>query len=210
MVPIIKEGSLVLFQGDSITDAGRSRENSAELGSGYPALVSAWYTAAFPRSCVRFINRGISGNRAADLRARWGEDCLALRPDWVSILIGINDTWRRFDSGDPTSVEKFAENYRVILTAAKEVGAQIIMLEPFLLPVPEDRRTWRVDLDPKIQVVRELAREFAAVYIPLDGIFAGASIHREPAFWLPDGVHPSPEGHALIAQAWLKGVGAVG
>jgi lysophospholipase L1-like esterase len=205
----INDGSLVLFQGDSITDAGRSRDDLGDLGNGYPALVSAWFSALFPQKRVRFLNRGVSGNRASDLRMRWDIDCLDIRPDWVSILIGINDTWRRYDSNDPTSSEEFRQNYRAILEATQKIGARILILEPFVLPVPEDRREWRVDLDPKIQVARDLAREFAAVYVALDGLFASASVQREPAFWLPDGVHPSVEGHALIAQAWLKAVQAI-
>jgi acyl-CoA thioesterase I len=208
MDTLMSDGSLVLFQGDSITDAGRSREDLSDLGSGYPALIAAWYSALYPQKRVRFLNRGISGNRAVDLRARWQADCLDLHPEWVSILIGINDTWRRYDSNDPTSAEDYRAHYRVILEASRNAGSRIIILEPFVLPVPEDRRGWRIDLDPKIQIARDLAREFAAVYIPLDGYFAAAAIKREPAFWLPDGVHPSREGHALISQAWLKEVQA--
>ncbi len=198
---------LVLFQGDSITDAGRDRHNDADLGWGYAALIAAWFSAAWPEKRVRFVNRGISGNRAKDLLARWSSDCLALKPNLVSILIGINDTWRRYDSNDPTSVEEFAASYRAILTQTREqLAARLVICEPFLLPVPDDRRAWRVDLDPKIAAVRELAREFGAVYIPLDGLFAQASTRREPAFWAADGVHPTLAGHALIAQAWLKAV----
>jgi acyl-CoA thioesterase-1 len=209
MHTLFDDNSLVLFQGDSITDAGRSRENLADLGAGYPGLIAAWYSALYPQKRVRFLNRGISGNRAADLRSRWTVDCLDLLPAWVSILIGVNDTWRRYDSNDPTSAEVYRENFLAILKETCEMGARIIILEPFLLPIPADRRGWRVDLDPKIQVARDLAREFDAVYIPLDGLFAAASVRREPAFWLPDGVHPSAEGHALIAQAWLKAVQAI-
>ncbi len=208
MKPMIQNGSIVLFQGDSITDAGRSREDHSDLGWGYPALVAAWYSAQYPEVKARFINRGISGNRAADLRARWQRDCLELKPNLVSILIGINDTWRRYDSGDPTTAEAYQEHYRAILELTARSGAQILILEPFLLPVPPDRKAWRVDLDPKIQAARELAREFDATYIALDGLFAQAAARRDPAFWLPDGVHPSLAGHALIAQAWLRAVQA--
>ncbi|MBN1933543.1 MAG: GDSL family lipase, partial [Anaerolineae bacterium] len=87
-----------------------------------------------------------------------------------------------------------------------QLGARLVICEPFLLPVPDDRRAWRVDLDPKIAVARDLAREFGAIYVPLDGILAQASTRRAPAFWAADGVHPTPAGHALIAQAWLKAV----
>jgi acyl-CoA thioesterase-1 len=200
--------AIVLFQGDSITDAGRSRQDDADLGRGYPALAAAWFSALHPEKRVRFLNRGISGNRASDLDGRWHRDCLDLHPTIVSILIGINDTWRRYDRGDPTSAEVFEAHYRAILEATRDVlNAQIIILEPFSLPVPEDRAAWRVDLDPKIAVARKLAREFDAIFVPLDGIFAAAATRHEMSFWLPDGVHPSPAGHALIAQAWLAAVG---
>jgi acyl-CoA thioesterase I len=202
----------VLFQGDSITDAGRSRENDRELGVGYPALIAAWFSALYPQRQVRFLNRGISGNRAGDLRSRWQQDCLDLKPTWLSILIGINDTWRRFDGNDPTSVEIYEENFHAILasTRAKMPDTRLVICEPFLLPIPADRIAWRVDLDPKIAAARRLACEFNAIYIPLDGIFAAASAAKgSPAFWAEDGVHPTPAGHALIAQTWLKAVLAI-
>lgn len=210
MPRLIEEGALVLFQGDSITDAGRSRDNDSDLGRGYAAFTAAWFSAMHPEKRVRFINRGIGGNRAKDLQARWQTDCLDLKPDVVSILIGINDTWRRYDSGDPTSAEDFEGAYRDILTRTKAaLEARLILLEPFALPVPEDRIAWREDLDPKIQIVRNLAREFEAILIPLDGIFAEVAALREPAFWAADGVHPSSAGHALIARTWLQAVKAL-
>ncbi|GAA3405636.1 SGNH/GDSL hydrolase family protein [Paenibacillus hodogayensis] len=205
----IKQGDVVLFQGDSITDAGRNREQTGDLGRGYALLTAALFSAAYPQLQVKFINRGISGNRAADLLNRWEPDCLELKPDWVSIYIGINDTWRKYDRNDPTSAEQFEQNYRRLLTETRErLGAQIVLIEPFVLPVPEDRKGWREDLDPKITVVRELAREFGTLLVPLDGLFAQASTLATSAYWAPDGVHPSPAGHALIANAWLKTVGA--
>ena len=209
MDTIIKDNSIVLFQGDSVTDCGRSRENDDDLGSGYPNMVAAWFSAAYPEKNVKFINRGVGGNRVRDLVGRWEEDCINLKPSLVSILIGINDCWRRYDSSDPTSVDEYKEGYRKILTQIKDnLNAQILICEPFVLPFPEDRKQWREDLDPKIQVVRELAREFKTLYVPLDGLFAAASTNRKPEFWAPDGVHPSQAGHAFIAQAWLKAVKA--
>lgn len=207
---LIEDRAVVLFQGDSITDAGRGRGDDGNLGSGYPNMIAAWFSAAYPGKNVRFANRGISGNRVNDLDARWKEDCLDLEPTWLSIMIGINDVWRRYDSGDPTSAEAFEAGYRRILTRAKEDSSspRLIILEPFVLPVPADRLSWREDLDPKIQVVRGLAREFGAIYVPLDGAFSAACVHREPAFWAADGVHPTQAGHALIARKWLEAVGA--
>lgn len=208
MNSLLLPGQTILFQGDSITDAGRARDNDAQLGGGYANFVAAWLSAARPHDGLRFLNRGISGNRARDLRGRWTEDCVALKPNWVSILIGINDTWRRYDRNDATSAADFARDYREILTRVRdELGAGIVMLEPFVLPHPADRKAWREDLDPKLVVVRELAAEFRARLIPLDGIFNAAAAARNPGFFAGDGVHPSPAGHALIAQHWLRTVG---
>jgi lysophospholipase L1-like esterase len=158
----------------------------------------------------RVINKGISGNRTGDLVARWQKDCLDIQPDIVSILIGINDTWRRYDSNDPSSAEVFEVNYRRILTeTAEKTKAKIMLLEPFVLPALPDRAEWRVDLDPEIHIVRKLSREFNTLLVPLDGLLAQASGLREPSFWASDGVHPTAAGHALISQAWLKAVKAL-
>ncbi len=200
----IRDNAVVLFQGDSVTDCNRSRDSDAYLGDGYVSMIAAWFGATYPEKRVRFINRGVSGDRAINLVQRWDEDCIALKPDVVSILIGINDCWRRYDSNDPTSVQEFEENYRKILTRTKEeLDAKIILCEPFVLPTPEDRKQWREDLDPKIHVVRNLALEFGALYVPFDGVFASACSKREPSFWAADGVHPTPAGHALMAKTWL-------
>jgi acyl-CoA thioesterase I len=115
MQPLLDDGDLVLFQGDSITDAGRDYLNPNHLGYGYSLMASAWFQALYPEKQVRFLNRGISGNRAIDLAERWQEDCLDLRPTWISLLIGINDTWRRYDQNDPTSLEAYETTYRSLL-----------------------------------------------------------------------------------------------
>jgi acyl-CoA thioesterase-1 len=202
---LLIDQDVVLFQGDSVTDVGRDRTTLEDLGNGYPMQAAAWFAALHPEKQVRFINKGISGNRTIDLKARWDEDCVRLQPTVVSILIGINDCWRRYDYNDPTPVEEFAANYRFLLTRLKKTAVrQIVLCEPFVLPVPADRRQWREDLDPKIAVVRDLAREFHTPLLPLDGIFNSAATRQPPEFWVPDGVHPSPAGHALIAKEWLR------
>ena len=207
---LIEDNALVLFQGDSITDADRDPADGSSLGSGYVAAVAAEISAAYEARGVSFLNRGVSGNRAVDLQERWDRDCIDLAPAWVSIMIGINDTWRRYDSGDPTSTEAFAESYRDILTRTRDrLDGRIVIVEPFLLPHPPDRLAWCEDLDPKIQIARALAREFADLYVPMDGIFAQAAVRKGAAFWAEDGVHPTPAGHALIARSWLRAVGAI-
>ena len=205
MTNMFSDNAVVLFQGDSITDAGR-RESYDTMGFGYANLAASWFSALCPEKRVRFINRGISGNRAADLVSRWQEDCVSLKPDWVSILIGINDTWRRYDNDDPTTIETYESSYRTIL---QQTHARLILCEPFVLPTPPDRAAWRADLDPKIDAVRRLAREFDAIYVPFDGLFAQAATQAAPEFWAEDGVHPTMAGHALMAQAWLRAVKAL-
>lgn len=205
-----QENDIILFQGDSITDWGRNYEDPSSLGVGYALMIAARLGLLYPEKKRAFFNRGIGGNRIADLQKRWDKDCLELKPTVVSIYIGINDTWRRFDSGEETTAAQFEASYRdLIERTLAATSAKLVLVEPFVLPVPEDRKGWRQDLDPKIHVVRELAREYGAVLIPLDGLFAAASVKAESAFWAPDGVHPSPAGHALITDAWLRAVGAI-
>lgn len=207
---LIKDHDLILFQGDSVTDAGRNKEDPNDLGKGYPMIIAGWIAATYPELQVKFINRGIGGNRVKDLKARWEKDCLELKPTLVSIMIGINDCWRRYDRNDPTSLEQFTADYRAIIQATKEqLNARLVLIEPFVLPMKEEQRRWREDLDPKINAVRDLAREFGALLLPMDGIFNQYSTRRDSAFWTKDGVHPTVAGHALIAREWLQLMRAV-
>lgn len=203
----LKENDHILFYGDSITDCGRNREGAGDdrLGGGYVRLCHSLLQARFPDLNLTVSNKGISGNRIGDLQSRLSADVLSLKPTVVSFLIGINDTWRRYDSQQTSPIPEFADGYRRILhTLKKELGARLVICEPFLLPVPEDRVKWREDLDPRIQAIRALAVEFGAMYLPLDGLFAQAAARRPLDFWLPDGVHPSAAGHGLIADAWVE------
>jgi len=202
---IINSDDRILFTGDSITDCGRNREQSGSQGSGYVSFLAARLQAYIPSPDLQVWNRGISGNRASDLVARYDADLLALNPTIVSILIGINDVWRRYDRNDPTPANVFEKNYRTLLEKIdKDLKARVVLLEPFLLHVPEDRYAWREDLNPKIDVVRKLAAEFGTELIPLDGLFAKMATQAPARHWAGDGVHPSSAGHALIAEAWLE------
>ncbi len=214
---MIKPNSTILFQGDSITDAGRTYDASNDigmgysketvdfnLGFGYPLIIKQYFDAFCKDKNITVLNRGISGNRTKDLVNRWDEDCIDLKPDYVSILIGVNDTWRRYDSNDATSTKEYEDSYRKLLTRVKnELDCHIIILEPFLIPTDINKDCWHEDLDPKIQVARKLAREFNATFIPLDGIFASKCIETSPSYFSGDGVHPTNSGHSLIAKLWL-------
>jgi lysophospholipase L1-like esterase len=203
----ISPDSRVLFIGDSITDCGRDRDNDSDLGRGYPLLVAGQFTATHPNAGVEFLNRGNGGNRVCDLLDRWDRDCLKLEPDVVSIMIGINDTWRAFDKNDPTSTVDYERDYREILRQTREtVGAAIVLIEPYLIPVRDDQHGWRADLDPRIGVVRRLAAEFGAALVAADGAFAQAAASSRPEVWCADGVHATAAGHTLLAREWLAAV----
>lgn len=206
----LKPCDKILFYGDSITDASRDRNNLHSLGFGFVNLIDAAIGHHLASPTLRVINQGISGNRIYDLEARLETDVLTHTPNIVTFLIGINDVWRNFDRQIDSPIDEFTAAYHRVLTQIKAtLNPHLILLEPFLLPVPEDRRAWRKDLDPKISAVRDLAVEFGADLIPLDGLFASASTRAPAAFWLPDGVHPSNAGHALIADAWLRNAGLI-
>ena len=206
---ILHPDDRILFTGDSITDCGRRENPGHPLGfNGYVALAAAALLAHFTSPHLQIFNRGIGGNRIAHLLGRFDSDLLALKPTVVSIMIGINDTWRAFDSNAPTTTASYEEDYRTILTRIRdELKARVVLIEPFVLHVPDDRHQWRADLNPRIDAVRRLALEFGTDLIPLDGMFAQAATQAPPAFWAADGVHPTLPGHQLIAQAWLRNAG---
>lgn len=206
---LIHADDRILFTGDSITDSGRNRDKSEDIGYfGYVPIAAAHLQARLASPQLKIFNRGIGGNRVCDLLKRVDADLLALKPTVVSILIGINDTWRRYDSNDPTDAKAFERDYRAVLEKiTRQLKARIVLLEPFVLHVPPDRFNWREDLNPKIDVVRKLAVDFGAELLPLDGLFAQAATQAPAAYWADDGVHPTAAGHALIAETWLENAG---
>jgi lysophospholipase L1-like esterase len=200
----VPAGSTILFQGDSVTDTTRTTQSGDGLGNGYVRM-GVDLIRERPGPCdLTFLNRGVSGNRVRDLRARWDEDAIALEPDVVSVLIGVNDTWRRYDSGELTTTADYERDYRHILARVRdELGARLLLVEPFLVPVDAEQRGWREDLDPRIQVVRALAEEFDASLLAADGLLnQAAREHGGAGAVAGDGVHPTPLGHAILARAW--------
>jgi acyl-CoA thioesterase-1 len=189
----------IVFIGDSITDAER-RQTADGLGEGYVREL-----AARPElSGWTVVNRGIGGNRVVDLRARWQEDLLDLAPDAVSIFVGINEVWRRFDSDDPTSDADFAAGYRALLDTLH--GVPVALVEPYLLPKDEEQRGWLGELDGKLAVVRALAAEYGAALVPAHVLLTEAG---DAASLAPDGVHPNETGHRLLADTWLAHAGRI-
>lgn len=199
---IVKPDSVIVFYGDSITDAGRLKEPRG-LGTGYVRLLADQLDGQ------TVINSGISGNRAVDLQRRLADDVLAHHPDLVSIMIGINDTWRRFDRDDPTTAEDFERSYRDIADRITATGAGLVLLEPFVLPVTEEQaEAWREDLAPRIDIVHRLAAEYDAPVVALDAELNRLAAGGRAAEFAADGVHPTPAGHAEIARLWSEVVDA--
>jgi lysophospholipase L1-like esterase len=196
----------ILFQGDSITDAGRDKRNYHDMGRGYPKFASQKLREAFPHKELEFINLGISGNRTSQLFDRLYADAIQLQPDVISIMIGINDVWHRHNSNMIlTSDEQIALNYRSILKRLKnETNAKIVMIAPYLLEAA-DKEGIREDLKTVHPIIEGLAREFADVYIPLNEHFAEAlKTQPEPKYYSADGVHPNENGARFIGDLYAE------
>lgn len=205
----IQPGHTILFIGDSITDEGRDRSDSKDLGKGYPLLVASYLWNQYPSYDLNILNRGIGGDEVFNLKERWEEDCLNYNPDIVSILVGVNDVWWHIDDEeklDEAALLKFEEDYRWLLkTLAHRTDARVVIMEPYVLPYPKDRMAWRKHLDPRIQIIRRLANDYHATFVPLDGILnAKGIINGFETYTGDDGVHPTVAGHAAIAEAWIQ------
>ena len=194
----------ILFQGDSITDAGRDKRNYYNLGNGYPKYAAELIKKEFPDA--EFINLGIGGNRSGQLFDRSSADLINIQPDVVSILIGINDIWHRFERVPvPTTDEQFELIYRCLLQEIrKRTSAKIMMICPFLLDAEKSQHL-REGLDRIIPIVEKLAAEFADVYMPLDAIMTEAmKTQPEPLYFSGDGVHPNANGSAYIGEKYAE------
>jgi len=210
-VPTAKKATVVLFQGDSITDCGRDRNskdaNSAgALGTGYPLLVSAAALAAHADRELKFFNRGISGNKVPDLEARWRTDTLDLQPDVLSILIGVNDFWHKLDHGYTGTVEDYEQQYSALLDETRRAlpHTQIIVLEPFVLRCGAVTARWFPEFDQRRAAAGRVANKARVSFVPLQSAFDQKTKSSRPEYWAADGVHPTPAGHALIAEQWRR------
>ena len=197
----------ILFQGDSVTDAGRDHANPSDMGDGYPRYASAMIQDSFPDVKFEFVNLGISGNRTEHLVQRLESDFLDIQPDIVSIMIGINDVWHHYSHNILTTDEDFERNYRIVLDAIKSrTNARIFMIQPFLLEtVDPGKQELCEELARKQAIVKRLADEYADAYLPLDEILH-AEDEEEPAYYAADGVHPTPDGACYIGEAYLGAI----
>jgi len=203
-LPLFLANSHVLFQGDSITEGGRwidSDDLNHDIGQGYPYLIAARHGAYLPNANVRFTNRGISGNTTIDLAARWKVDTLDLKPDVLSILVGINDVGR-------VSVDDYAATYERLIAGARQALPQvgIVLGEPFTLPVGAKQGNWdewRLVVQSYQDVAADLATRYRLPYVRYQQAFDEACNRAPAEHWTWDGVHPTYAGHQLMADTWI-------
>ena len=208
---MINPQEVILFQGDSITDAGRDRNAAGPnngLGTGYALFIAALVRAQQPTANVQFFNRGVSGNRIVDLYARIKGDTINLKPTILSVLIGVNDTWHEFGGQNGVDVPKYERLGRDFLTEVRAAlpHVKFILCEPFVLPCGVVTKDWIAEMDQRRAVIKRLAGEFHAQFVPFQTMFANAVKLAPPDYWASDGVHPTAAGHMLMAQTWLTEV----
>jgi lysophospholipase L1-like esterase len=208
------KGQIILFQGDSITDSGRNKEDtgfntSRSLGSGYPMLAAAALLERHADLDLKIFNKGISGNKVYQLVDRWETDCFAIKPDILSILIGVNDIWHKLNGTYNGTVEIYRKDYIAMLEMTKRVmpDVKLIIGEPYgVRGIKAVNDNWYPEFYEYQKAAREIAAQFGAAFIPYQAIFDEAQKHAPGVYWTADGVHPTLAGAQLIAQAWLNTV----
>jgi lysophospholipase L1-like esterase len=213
---VIPNNARILFQGDSVTDCDRDRRVAAPnlpngLGKGYVFMIAGQLLAKRPNDGLLVFNRGCKGDRVWHLLERWKQDCIQLKPDVVSIVIGGNDLWDKLEHRYDGTVQDFDQQFHELLslTRAELPHARLIVGEPFVLRccIVDDR--WFPAFDAYRAVTKRYADGFGALFVPLQSMFDEATRIAPPEFWAPDGIHPSVAGHHLIAQTWLRTAGVV-
>lgn len=206
---------IILFQGDSITDTARNKETDKHMGCGYATMVGGELSANYPYA-YRFYNRGISGNRVVDLFARMKIDMINLKPDIMSILIGVNDVWHEYTRQNGVSAEKFELVYSLMIEELQRElpELKIMILEPFVLPGSatenneEHPHRWdyfREEVKLRGEAAKRIAQKYGLPFVPLQETFTKANADAPSNdYWTRDGVHPTAAGHTLIKRAWLK------
>lgn len=210
---LIQDGQTVVFIGDSITDCGR-RDECAPLGNGYVKMTVDLITARYPQRRIKFFNKGIGGDVSPGLRDRWTDDVLPYEPDWVSVLVGINDLHRRFNPDPQLHIppEKYRQAYSEFLQQTTQATkAKLVLMDPFYISKdnnPNSQRTLVLEiLAGYINIVREMAEKFDALHVPTHDIFQQQLECRSADTFCPEPIHPNPTGHQIMAHAWLKAVG---
>lgn len=213
---LIEKGDTILFQGDSITDAGRSRpesekaNNQKALGNGYAWMASAQLLVGMPEADLQIYNRGISGHKVFQLADRWDKDCLQLKPDVLSILIGVNDIWHMLNGNYDGTVTVYESDLDALLNRTKKAlpDVELVICEPFVLKCGAVGDKWFPLFDEYRAAARRVATKHATAFVAFQSMFDEAIKYAPPEHWAKDGVHPSPHGAQLMAHEWVKTVTA--
>ena len=208
----LNKGDTILFQGDSITDAGREKtnqlpNNANSFGTGYAFLAASHLLNAHPDKEFTIYNRGISGNKVYQLQDRWQEDAIDLKPNWVSILIGVNDYWHKVKHGYEGTVEIYENDLRALVqrTMKELPGVRIILCEPFILPnTSAVEQSWVIPFKAYQKAAHKVSKKFNTLWVPFQSVFDQGLQQAKETYWAPDGVHPSMAGSQLMAQTWLE------
>lgn len=205
--------NVILFQGDSITDAGRSRQNQGanspgSLGNGYVSLITSELLAHYPEKKWQCFNRGISGNKVHQLAERWKADCYDLAPDVLSIMIGVNDFWHTLTHDYKGTVQVYNTDLRNLLdlTLSKFPDLKLVIAEPFAVEggTAINNDEWFPAFYKYQEAAKQIAKDYNAAWVPFQKVFDDALDKAPASYWCPDGVHPAPAGNFLMAQAWIK------
>ena len=209
----LDKGNVVLFQGDSITDAGRDKRNQVAnehkaFGRGYAWFAASQLLVSHPELELTIHNRGISGNKVHQLDARWDKDCLELKPDVLSVLIGVNDIWHGLAGRYDGTVEIYETDFMKLLERTRKALPKVkfVVCEPFVLKCGAVTDKWFPEFDKYRASARKVSDEHGAVFVPFQSMFDEAVKIAPPSHWAGDGVHPSQYGAALMANFWLKAV----
>ena len=200
-------GQRIVFIGDSITDSERLRE-VPPFGNGYMSLVRAFVTARHPELGLTWFNRGVSGDTVRDLDRRWEQDVIALKPDWLSVMIGINDIWRAFEGRDAEAVpiDEYSETlHRLVKRAVDETGCKLILAEPYLIEA-DQAEPQLVETRRYCEVVAGIAADFGALHVRSQLAYDRALATTSSQDWAHDRIHPNLPGHAVLAQAFLDAI----
>ncbi|MDB6017542.1 MAG: Lipolytic protein family [Pedosphaera sp.] len=209
---MIANNDVILFQGDSITDAGRNREKAvlpndqSAIGTGYAWLAGAELLVDRPKDGLKVYNRGISGNKVFQLADRWQTDCLEVKPNLLSILIGVNDIWHKLNGNYSGTVEIYEKDYHTLLERTRKAlpKVKLVVCEPFVLRCGAVTEKWFPEFDLYRAAAKNVAKAFQARFVPFQSMFDEAIKYAPPAHWAADGVHPTPAGASLMAHNWLK------
>lgn len=210
----IEKGDVILFQGDSITDARREKEkelpnNPQSFGSGYAFLAASRLMNDLPELELTLYNRGISGNKVYQLAERWEKDCIGLKPNLLSILIGVNDYWHLRNGNYDGTVQVYESDYRALLQRTKALlpDVKLVISEPFAVTnTSAVDESWLGPIKEYQASAKKIADEFSAVWVPFQKVFDEAVKHAPATYWTGDGVHPSMAGAQLMAETWLMAV----